>query len=128
MAAPGLELPFWRLASKIERALEHAGNTHTVEDVWALIRHGRLQPWVSPSGRSLLLTEIVDTPSHRLLHHFLAAGDLDDIVALRADAVAWGQANGCTKEVVTGRPGWVRVASRVADGWSAPQAQISRSL
>ena len=111
---------------KVGVALEHAGNTHTVQDVCALIRQNRLQVWVDDD--SILLTEIAELPSEKLLHYFLATGSLAAIKRLRREALAWAHAQGCTMELLTGRPGWQRVAEQLASGWNQPMIQMSRKL
>ena len=115
-----------RFKVKLETALEHAGRTHTIEDVRYLVATNRLQVW--SLGDSLLLTEIADFPSRRALHHFCAVGNINEIWKLRDEAAAWAKAQGCTLEVVTGRPGWVRVVQRRLQGWNKPQIQITRNL
>lgn len=122
------ELLFDKYRARIEVALEHAGNLHTYEDVQTLTLDGRLQAWVSPSGDSLLLTEIVDLPSGPALHYFLAAGRLSEIVALRPDVLAWARSLGATREIVTGRKGWERVLRRLDSGWTEPQIQMVREI
>jgi hypothetical protein len=118
-----LTLTPWR--ARIETALEHAGNLHNFEDVQTLLSQARLQAWVHQD--SIVLTEIAELPSCRALHYFLAAGRLSDIVALRPEILRWAQAHGCTKEIMTGRPGWERVLRRLDAGWTS-QVQMVRDL
>ena len=115
-----------RFQAKLKLALEHAGRTHTPEDVRYLIALRRLQVWVK--NDSLLLTEIADFPTRRALHHFLAVGSIADLWELRDQAVSWAKEQGCTLEIVTGRPGWVRVVRKRLNGWNEPQIQITREL
>lgn len=115
-----------RFRSKLDRALEHAGRTHSFEDVRYLLASNRLQAWVGKD--SLLLTEIATFPRHRALHHFCAVGKLDELWELRDRAAVWAKQQGCTHEIVTGRPGWVRVVQRRLGGWNKPQIQLTRGL
>lgn len=115
-----------RFAAKLSLALEHAGRTHNLEDVRYLIATSRLQVWIK--NDSLLLTEIADFPTRRALHHFCAVGSIADLWELRDQAAAWAKEQGCTLEIVTGRPGWMRVVQKRLDGWNKPQIQITREL
>ena len=115
-----------RFSARLETALEHAGRTHNIEDVRYLIATNRLQVWVKDD--SLLLTEIADFPRSRALHHFCAVGSIETLWELRDKAVEWAKTQGCTQEIVTGRPGWVRVVTKRLHGWNKPQIQITREL
>jgi hypothetical protein len=115
-----------RFRAKLQSALEQAGRTHTIEDVRYLIATNRLQVWVK--GDSLLLTEIAEFPSSSALHHFAAVGRIDDLWDLRDQAINFAKDRGCTREIVTGRPGWVRVLRRRFQNWNEPQIQMVREL
>jgi hypothetical protein len=117
-----------RYEANIRVALEHAGNLHTFEDVQILVQHDRLQVWASPSGGSILLTELIDLPSGVALHYFLAAGRLTEIVALRPKVLRWARAANATREIITGRKGWERILRRLDTGWSEPQIQMVRTI
>jgi hypothetical protein len=124
--APIALLKMMELQPKIEAALHSAGDVHTFEDILTLVAQDRLQVWIH--GGSILMTEIADMPTHRVLHHFMAVGSLKEIIYLRERALVFARDHGCTVEMLTGRPGWERVARRLAPNWSDPQIQMSRSL
>lgn len=93
----------------IEAALEYSGGTHVYEDVERAILEGRMQIW--PGKRSIAVTEIVVYPHKRVLHCFLAGGDMDEIVDMIDSASKWGRTQGCTGLTLAGRRGWERVLS-----------------
>lgn len=94
----------------IESALAYSGGTHTFEDVAELVATGRAQLWPAPRG--VAITEIVLYPRKRVLHCFLAAGELDQILDMIDSAVAWGRTQNCTSLTLTGRHGWQRVLDK----------------
>lgn len=68
----------YTLPELFDRALAHAGHTHTRQDIAEGINSGRFQYW--PGTRCCVVTEIMEYPRARKLHIFLAAGDLDEIL------------------------------------------------
>lgn len=94
----------------IADALEYAGGTHTVDDVIDGILSGRQQLW--PAERGCAVTEIVVYPRKKVLHVFLAAGEMDQIIAMIDSAVEWGKTQGCTGMTIAGRHGWARVLAK----------------
>jgi hypothetical protein len=97
----------------IESALEYSGGTHTFEDVKAMIIAGTAQIWPAPRG--VVVTEIIEYPRKRVLHIFLAAGELDQFFDMAESAEAWGRAQGCVSMTLSGRMGWQRVMHK--HGW-----------
>ena len=94
----------------IEAALEHGGSTHTFEDVARMIYEGRLQIW--PAERGCAVTEIIVYPRKKVLHCFLAGGELDQILDMIDSAIAWGKTQGCESLTLSGRLGWQRVLDK----------------
>ena len=90
----------------IESALAYAGGTHTVDDVLAMIAEGRCQLWRGPNAA--VVTEIDEYPREKVLHFFLAAGDMKELEAMQDGIMAWGIERGCTKARFVGRRGWQR--------------------
>ena len=70
----------------IDDALEYSGGTHTFEDVYDRILDGKLQLW--PAERGCAVTEIVVYPKKKVLHVFLAGGEMDQIIDMIDIAVA----------------------------------------
>ena len=94
----------------IESALAYSGGTHEFADVVELVATGKAQLWPAPRG--VAITEIIVYPRKRVLHCFLAAGELDQIIDMIDSAVAWGKAQGCASLTLSGRMGWQRVLDR----------------
>lgn len=104
----------------LEAALAHAGGTHALADVWAMVTDGLAQAWASPNA--CLITVLEDDPRERRLLLWLAGGDLDELVKhLRPAAEAWGRRQGCRRALIIGRPGWERTLA--PEGY-APLARI----
>lgn len=91
----------------LEAALEYSGGTHLLEDVVDMLVSGRGQLW--PGKNCAAVTEIIAYPRKKVLHCFLAGGDMDEIISMLEDAKAWGRAQGCTGFTIAGRKGWKRV-------------------
>lgn len=91
----------------IEAALAYSGGTHDFDDVKQSILEGRMQLWPAPRGCAV--TEIVVYPKKKVLHVFLAAGEMDQIIEMIDSAVSWGKTQECTSMTIAGRPGWARV-------------------
>ena len=94
----------------IESALAYGGGTHTFEDVVDLVLSGRAQLWPAPRG--VAITEIIAYPRKRVLHCFLAAGEMDQILDMIDSAVEWGRTQSCTSLTLSGRSGWQRVLDK----------------
>ncbi len=94
----------------IEDALGYSGGTHTFEDVVAGISSGRMQFWPAPRGCAV--TEIVVYPKKRVLHVFLAGGEMDQIIDMIDSAVEWSKGQDCTSMTIAGRQGWQRVLAK----------------
>ncbi len=96
-----------RCAPWLEAALDHAGGTHALEDVRALVLTGAARFW---AGRDAALVAIVeDDPRARRLLIWLAGGaraELESELLPRAEG--WGRARGCRRALIIGRPGWER--------------------
>lgn len=102
--------------ARLEKALLYGGATHTVEDVVQLIRDGKAQFWPRDgSGDGFIVTELHTFPRLKVVHFWLLAGVLRDVLALEAEIVEWALTEGCTVATACGRPGWGRVAAKT--GW-----------
>lgn len=110
----------------LEAALSYAGDTHTFEDVAALISQGRLQFW--PGVTSAIVTEIIEYPRTRTLHFFLAGGNLPELQAMYPLVIEWGRGQGCTTATLTGRKGWTRSFLSTAEGWNESLVVMTKDL
>lgn len=91
----------------LEAALEHTGGTHTLDDVVQAIAEGTMQFWPAPRGCAV--TELISFPKKKVLHIFLAGGEMDQIIDMDSSAVEFARMNGCTGMSIAGRKGWSRV-------------------
>lgn len=96
----------------INAALEYSGGTHLFEDVVDSVKLGTMQLWAGERG--CLVTEIIQYPRKKVLHIFLAGGELDQILDMDASVQYFGRANGCTSMTLAGRRGWVRALSHLS--------------
>ncbi len=109
-----------RCAPWLDAALAHAGRTHALSDVQALLEAGEARLWAS--GRAAMVTLIEEDPGERRLLIWLAGGDLGELVRdLRPQAEAWARTQGCRRAVIIGRAGWERALT--PEGY-APLARI----
>lgn len=109
----------------IQKALDLAGNTHTLEDVQKQIDEGTLQYW--PGVNSAIITEIIEYPQKRTLHFFLAGGNLAELEAMYPVVESWGRAQGCVAASTTGRPGWERTFLK-REGWNPRAVVMTKGL
>lgn len=100
------ELDFVVLAPLLQQALDHGGNTHTIEDVKDMIVRGEAQFW--PGDNAAVVSEIIRYPRKRVCNLWLASGDLAEIDRIGACVSEWAAENGCDWLTLHGRPGWAR--------------------
>jgi hypothetical protein len=98
---------------QIDAALARGGETHCFDDVVEAVRSGGMQAWVN--GDTIAITEIIAYPRKKVLHCFLAGGNIDRVIEMMDSAAAWGRAHGCEAFTIAGRKGWVRALR--AHGW-----------
>ena len=96
--------------ARFERALAYGGNTHTVEDVAALVKAGKAQFW--DNGGGFIVTEINEYPRLKAVNYWIVSGEMKDCLALQRDIDAWAIEQGCGVAMGCGRRGWARAA-----GW-----------
>jgi len=99
----------------IEAALEYSGGTHDFEDVARSLYSGAMQLWPAPKG--CIITEIVVYPKKKVLHVFLGGGELQQIMEMHKDVIAWAKTQGCEALTMTGRHGWKKPLAE--HGWQA---------
>jgi hypothetical protein len=108
----------------IEDALAYAGGTHTFDDIVDGIVTGRMQLWPAPRGCAV--TEIVIYPKKKVLHVFLAGGEMDQLFDMIDGAAKWGRAQGCTSMTLAGRLGWQRAMKPL--GWDAKMIVMEKEI
>tara|TARA_R100001377_G_C3112974_1_gene83266 strand:+ start:56 stop:415 length:360 start_codon:yes stop_codon:yes gene_type:complete len=104
----------------IESALEYSGNTHIYEDIVTAVIEGKMQLW--PAENSCWVTEITVYPRKKVLHVFLAGGNLDEILDMHDSVVQWAKEQGCEGMTLTGRKGWVKALQH--NGWKPQQLML----
>ena len=109
----------------LQKALDLAGNTHTLEDVQQGIDAGHLVFW--PGVNSAIITEIIEYPQKRTLHFFLAGGNLAELEAMYPTIQEWGREQGCTAASTVGRPGWERTFLK-REGWTPRAVFMTKEL
>ena len=101
------ECDWARCAPWLDAALAHAGRTHALADVRAMVEAGKARFW---QGRaSALVAALEQDPGERRLLLWLAGGDRQELESkLLPQAEAWGRACGCRRVLLIGRAGWER--------------------
>lgn len=104
-------LPVWaedlkKLEKYVLDALQYTGGTHTLQDVADGLHTTKMQLW--PGINSAVVTEITITPQQKILHYFLAGGNLRELSLMRPMIEDWAKAQGCNKVTLAGRRGWER--------------------
>lgn len=94
----------------IENALKHSGNTHDFIDVAEGVYKGLMQLW--PLEKSCIVTEIISHPQKKVLHIFLGAGDLTEILSIHLDVLEFAKSQGCTAVSMNGRKGWQKALKK----------------
>ena len=105
----------------LEEALRRGGDTHTVEDVLDQLSMGEARLFENEDA--LIVVEIHDSPCKRVLHFWLATGELEAVVELSREVLAWAKEWGCKEATLAGRRGWEKVLA--SEGW-APMLTVMR--
>jgi hypothetical protein len=108
----------------IEAALEYSGGTHNFEDVVSGLAEGKMQLWPAPKG--CIVTEIVVYPRKKVLNVFLGGGELDQLMDMHKDVIAWSKAQGCVAVTITGRHGWKKPLTK--HGWKPLHASYVKEI
>jgi len=110
------------LITKLQKALDHGGNTHTVEDVFEALQSGQMQMlWKESSG---IVTQVDQYPRKRVMTVFLAFGDLEEVMNMQPQLVQMARGMECDFIGMSGRMGWNKVLPKY--GWH--QTGISHAL
>jgi len=99
-----------RCKNWIEAALAYSGGTHSFQDIVDGVLSGAMQLWAGESGCAV--TEISVYPRKKVLHVFLAAGDMEQIIDFQDSAIQFAKMNGCDSMTIAGRSGWKRVLDK----------------
>lgn len=95
------------LPELFDKALRIGGNTHTRQDIAEGIAKGRFQYF--GDDECCVVTEIVEYPQKRVLHLFLAAGNLNKLLEEYLPVVKQlAKDNGCTSITSVSRKGFLK--------------------
>ena len=108
----------------IQSALDKGGNTHDFKDIVDGVLSGHMQLW--PGEKGCGVTEIVVYPKKKVLHVFLAGGEMKTILEMEKDAIKWGKSQGCEAASISGRIGWKKVLDEY--GWSPQQMVLVKEI
>ena len=97
---------FERCADYIVAALEYAGHSHTLQDVWQAISNK--QAACFPLEKSAIVVEIVDYPQRATCRIWLAGGDMEELIEAGKNVCDWARGLGCDSMEIIGRRGWER--------------------
>lgn len=103
-----------RCSEYIQKALDHGGNTHGLDDVKSAVLDGRATFW--PGRSCALITEVITYPRLRALNIWLAGGDLGELLTYAGAIRNFATQLGCDRLQITGRAGWQRVLGAKAAG------------
>lgn len=115
---------FIRCKKYIDAALEYTKGTHSISDIWNGIVNGSFQFW--PGERSAVVTEIQIFPQRKIMHIFLAGGDLDELLEMENSVRAYAETIGCNSMSISGRRGWVRIFE--SQGWKEVSTTVAKEL
>lgn len=108
----------------LERALFYSGGTHTMADVANAIESGEAKLWVGEG--SAIVTQLFDEPQMRVCHFWLAAGELEPVIALSNRVLEWAKENGCARATLAGRRGWTKALA--SGGWKEDLVLMGREV
>jgi hypothetical protein len=110
----------------IEDALEYSGlsESHQFHDICRGVLTGEFYLWHGDNGCAI--TEFTLYPTKKVLHVFLAGGDMQQILDFEESAAAWGKACGCSEMTIAGRKGWSKVLGN--RGWKEVFTVMGREI
>ena len=108
----------------IEAALNYSGGTHEFIDIVNGVLSGTMQLWAGERGCAV--TEITVYPRKKILHVFLAGGDMEQILDFQESAAEFARINKCDSMTIAGRRGWTRVLDK--HDWEEAFCVMSKEL
>lgn len=105
-------------------AIERTNGTHTEDDVLCMLIQGKLK--LIREGSSGVVVEVLATPGMKILHVFLAGGEMAEVLKIEATLPTLARELGCKRMTLVGRHGWERA---LADkGWSDSTIYLQRDV
>ncbi len=109
----------------IERALCYGRNSHTFNQVCALVIQGQLDVHVLEGA--VIIAEVISYPEYKVYHVFIAAGELQPIIeAQRGYLIREAQKRGAKRLSFAGRKGWKKALEN--EGWSNDLILMSKEV
>jgi hypothetical protein len=108
----------------LEKALRLGGNTHTLADIADMAEAGYAQ--IHTAKDAVIVTQIHNEPQKKVVHFWLASGDLEPVVELSHRVLDWAKGIGCTQATLAGRKGWEKVLA--SDGWRPMLTVMGREI
>ena len=108
----------------IESALQYSGGTHEFIDIVNGVLSGTMQLWAGERGCAV--TEISVYPRKKVLHVFLAGGEMDQIIDFQESATEFAKMNECSAMTIAGRRGWTRILDK--HDWKESFCVMSKEL
>lgn len=103
------------MQTRLEEALHRGGGLYTPLDVIDAIETGAMQAFHCERG--FVVTEIRVFPRKKVLHLVAACGELDAVLELQDQVVAFARENECDLVSAVGRRGWLREPRNGRGGW-----------
>lgn len=123
--APDWVNEFKRCESYICAALNYSHDTFSLQDIADGVHRGDLQLWPGPN--SAVITQIVQYPLKKVIHVFLAGGNMDEVKKLENNLTVWGKSQGCQAVTLVGRPGWTKSFLKNI-GYKCTQVQMFKEI
>jgi hypothetical protein len=108
----------------LQPALDRGGNTHKWDDIVNALVKGSMQLWVGE--KSAAVTEILAYPEKKVLHVFVAGGNMNELISMIDSAKEWAKLQKCDSMTISGRRGWEKVLSK--EGWKAKMIVMEKEL
>ncbi len=99
---------------------------YTIEFLDERLWNGAYQFWASDNAA--IVTEVSDYPGGvRAVHVLWATGDMDEMRGqIAPKAEAWAKSVGCSRIIIEGRPGWLKVMK--ADGYRPFSVTLEKDI
>ncbi len=88
--------------------------TYTEENIIRGLMTGEMTLWSGDT--SVVISEINETDTSKIISLFIAAGDLEELVKMEKDIEKFARLKGCTHMRGEGRKGWDRVMPEYVAG------------
>lgn len=108
----------------LKEALQYSGGTHTLGDVLQRVTEDHAQLWETENAA--IVTEVYDYPRQRVVHFWLATGELHAVIELSNHVLEWAKRIGCERATLAGRRGWVRALAD--EGWEPMLTLMGREV